>query len=332
MKLTKEKLKRKLNGYFVRYTSKLSFYQYFYQAKWHAVLNRCSGADEPQPVQQYFTARPNPGAGIGHQLANWMAGYYYSKHFNLTFAHIPFPDPRWEDLLALGVAETQFEALLQTKSHKKVSLPKFKSPAEVEAIIRSYAGKKVIFVAERDQFLEELPLVQKDIQAKFHTRHPQPELTFEKETLNIALHIRRGDIVNNGQAIDHLSARFQAVDYFERILQQIIDVSQSNKIRVYLFSQGTKEEFKKLEVIHPLEYCLDMDPYQSFLHMAFANILVTSKSSFSYKPALLNRNLKIAPRDFWHSYPETDDWVLIDNQEMKLDHLRERIRTHIYNR
>ena len=41
---------------------------------------------------------------------------------------------------------------------------------------------------------------------------------------------------------------------------------------------------------------------------------ITSKSSFSYKPALLNKNgIKVCPRNFWHGYPDTKDWIMCDN-------------------
>jgi len=40
--------------------------------------------------------------------------------------------------------------------------------------------------------------------------------------------------------------------------------------------------------------------------------LITSKSSFSYKAALLNNGLKICPKNFWHGYPSTNDFILVE--------------------
>jgi hypothetical protein len=45
-----------------------------------------------------------------------------------------------------------------------------------------------------------------------------------------------------------------------------------------------------------------------------ADLLITSKSSFSYKPALLSKGLKVCPKDFWHGYPDTSDWILVDEK------------------
>ena len=56
-----------------------------------------------------------------------------------------------------------------------------------------------------------------------------------------------------------------------------------------------------------------MDEYTSFLHLIRADILITSKSSFSYKPALMNDAIKVCPRNFWHSYPSDKNWILVEN-------------------
>ena len=56
-------------------------------------------------------------------------------------------------------------------------------------------------------------------------------------------------------------------------------------------------------------YCLR----NTFLHFVYADLLITSKSSFSYKAALINRGIKLCPKQFWHKYPKNNkNWVLID--------------------
>ena len=52
---------------------------------------------------QYFAAIPNRGAGIGHQLANWIAGYWFDQsderimtENNHDFEQIP-PEERYHD-------------------------------------------------------------------------------------------------------------------------------------------------------------------------------------------------------------------------------------------
>lgn len=43
--------------------------------------------------------------------------------------------------------------------------------------------------------------------------------------------------------------------------------------------------------------------------MIYADLLITSKKSFSYKLALLPNGIKVVPEDFWHGYPNTDDFI-----------------------
>lgn len=70
------------------------------------------------------------------------------------------------------------------------------------------------------------------------------------------------------------------------------------KVYSYIFSQGSKDDYKKYERYGNIYYYIDMSPMKSFLHMVRADILVTSKSSFSYKPALLSDGIRICPEGF----------------------------------
>ena len=79
-----------------------------------------------------------------------------------------------------------------------------------------------------------------------------------------------------------------------------------------MFSQGKKEDFLEFTEFQNIHFCLDMGAQESFLHMVYADVLITSKSSFSYKPALLNRGIKFVPVDFWHGYPKEKNWILLN--------------------
>ena len=276
----------------------------------------------------YLAAIPNPGAGIGHQMANWMAGYYYAKLFGLNFSHIPFSNVHkplepnsWDAFLGFGEGEISYKSL-QSQGYKTIRMPLFngENPQQlksVKKIIKSYSDQKVVFLCEQDQFLRNLPPVALDIQKKFFNapNRGQEHVVFDKEHFNIAIHVRRGDIMadlNN----PNLAMRFLSNDYFEKVLTNVVEMVKpkiSKPIHIYFFSQGNPcdyPEFKKFENIH---WCMDWDAQKSFLHMVYADVLITSKSSFSYKPALLNKNIKVCPKNFWHSYPDNDSkWILCE--------------------
>ena len=103
-------------------------------------------------------------------------------------------------------------------------------------------------------------------------------------------------------------------DYFENTLTAVLaNIKTDKKINIYLFSQGTRKEFSEFERFPNITFCLEMGAQESFLHMVNADVLITSKSSFSYKPALLSNGIKVCPQDFWHGYPENNDWLMVGN-------------------
>jgi hypothetical protein len=317
IKVLLTKTKDKLWNKTVSLTRNKSIYHFLYKSYWHYLFQR---KVESQNKFCYYTAQPNPGAGIGHQIANWIAGYWFAKQFGLQFAHIPFSAQKWEDFLGFGEDEPKMMSLL-VNGYKKVKLPLFDEDNTKEVnlqkkIIASYANQKIVFVAEQDQFYEDQFGVIISLKAKFYNAQARKyhSLIYDTNNYNIAIHVRRGDIVvGQENKNDNLLMRWQENDYFVKVLENVlIDLKTNKSIAIYLFSQGVESDFQEFEQFDNLQFCLDMNAQDSFLHMVFADILITSKSSFSYKPALLNKNVKVCPKDFWHGYPTTKDWLLAD--------------------
>lgn len=310
------KFKRRLWSELVRYTRFTRFYPYIYRSYWHYLFHKARKAIN---VTCYYSICPNPGAGIGHQIANWIAGYWYAQQFNLKFAHIPFSTKQWDDFLGFGYGETQVTDL-KKQGYKIRKLPLFNEKNDKEVrlnklIIQSYAGEHVVFVAEQDQFYRDQFGVMADIQKKFYNAPARKNnrLIYSPDNFNIAIHVRRGDIMAN-PANPNLAMRYLSNDYFEKVLRQVIENIQIDKpVHIYFFSQGKPEDYPEFASYPNLHWCLDMDAQSSFLHFVFADLLITSKSSFSYKPALLNKGIKVCPRNFWHGYPNSKDWILVEN-------------------
>jgi len=311
--------------YFRKYKS---YRHYLHQIKQNQKNKKYKKAE--QTVVRYLAARPNPGAGIGHQMANWMAGYWYAGFFHLSFAHIPFSNShipgssnKWENFLGFGRQETKFETLKQ-RGYKVVRLPEFDEKSELEigkirGVIQSYKdNEKVVFLLEQDQFLKDLFLIQKDIKDKFYNNPERNvnKLIFDMDCYNIAIHIRRGDIVQNTKAAENQNLTMRWLDngYYSNVLKQVLQKIATNKtIAVYIFSQGSISDFKEFEKIEQIHFCLNMKETDTFYHMVMADLLITSKSSFSYKPALLSKGIKVCPANFWHGYPEKPDWWMADD-------------------
>ncbi len=314
----RHKISRKINANIVAIFRKMYFYPMIYASWWHALFHKPNLSDRPN---SYLSAIPNPDAGIGHQMANWIAGLWFSREFNLPHAYIAFASTQWDCLLGFGERVITVDDLVHRQGYRKVLLPLFDefNPDEVgltKRIISSYGNKKVIFLLEQDQFYRDQFGVMNEIQSRFFSasaRHLD-QTRYSSEYFNIAMHVRRGDIVA-GQLTGNpnLLMRWQDSKYFENVLAYVLgNTKQVKPIKIFIFSQGDKQDFQSFEKFGDIQLCLEMGARDSFLHMVKADLLISSKSSFSYKPALLSRGIKVCPRDFWHGYPDKPDWILAD--------------------
>lgn len=309
--------RRKIWSVLVRHSRKKWYYPFLYRSYWHFLFHRnCkSYADLPH----YYSAQPNPGAGIGHQIANWIAGYWFANKFGLKFAHIPFVNKEWDDILGFGSDEILVSDLI-TKGCKVRRLPLFDEDNENEVriqmdIINSYFEENVVFIAEQDQYYRDQYGLMDILNEKFYSASARKidRLIFEKNHFNIAIHVRRGDIMT-GTNNPIFSKRVLNNQYYYNVLKEALCLIETTKeIHIYFFSQGKPEDFPEFKDIKNLHWCFDMSAQQSFLHMVYADLLITSKSSFSYKPALLNKGIKVCPKNFWHGYPDSKDWILCDD-------------------
>lgn len=314
--------KAKLRYIFYNQNYKKKWYPYLYSSYWH--MKRMKKLPKKR-YQNYFAARPNPGAGIGHQMANWIAGYWFAKQFGLCFAHMPFSTSRipytsssWESFLGFGQGEVTVEELVKQNGYRIVRLPLFDEKQEnelemIRRIIRSYTNQKTVFLAEQDQFYEAQYGAMDVIQKKFYEAPVRRgRLVYEKdEGVHIAIHVRRGDVVENSTN-SNIRMRWLNLHYYEKILEQLLAFLRGKKAYIYVFSQGGEEEFSSLLLFPNIRFCLDMNAQDTFWHLTQADILIISKSSFSYKPALLSSGIVIAPKHFWHGYPESSRWIIVD--------------------
>ena len=193
------KIKKRIWSEIVRKFRAKSFYPIIYKSFWHSKYHK---PITTKTHQNYYTAIPNKGAGIGHQMANWIAGYWFAQQFELNFCYIPFSTQKWENFLGFGNDEISANELINSKAYKKVKLPLFTETnlqeiALIKSIIASYQDKKVVFVAEQDQYYKNQFGVIAHIQNKFHNtnRLNKEQLLYSKQNFNIAIHVRRGDIV-----------------------------------------------------------------------------------------------------------------------------------------
>ncbi len=275
----------------------------------------------------YIAQIPNQGAGIGHQMANYNCGLHLALKYGIGHAYVLFVDKNWDRFLGFGQNEPTIEDL-KCQGYKVKKLPSISIMGHdmLDAIVAYYkqSGQKVILLTQIDEFYAKQYGVIPYIKRKFEEAEARKDDSrllgqhsdillhkVEGDYINVAVHIRRGDI-NSGQISGdkQLTMRWLGDEYYHNVLQKITYKYNGRKINIFLFSQGNKDDFKDYEKYGNIYYCIDMSPMESFLHMVRADILVTSKSSFSYKPALLSDGIRICPEGFWHGYPDDEKWIV----------------------
>ena len=314
-KLTYQKVKYLLWTYFVLKKLKNTWiYFYLYRSFWHSVLN-LNFNNISKNQKNYMSIDVDPGAGIGHQLANYNSAIWYAKKFNLIHAHTSFPNKKWEKLLGFNYSTICLENLIN-KDYKKIKLPIFKEGdlieiSKIEKIIHSYRDQKIIFFLEYNQGYTKQYQVAEILKEKFFSskKRSKDKLIYNIKDFNIAVHIRVGDIMNNEKLINE---RFLDINYFIKTINKSLSIINTPKKKIiHIFSGDKLNSFSKLTNFKNIKFCHNLNQYKTFLHFVYADLLITSKSSFSYKAALISKGIKVSPKNFWHGYPKNDKkWIL----------------------
>ena len=121
---------------------------------------------------------------------------------------------------------------------------------------------------------------------------------FDSKYVNIAIHIRRLSNYEKEQNMYQEMRHGVSNLYYLDKINLIRDIYNGKQIKFHIYSQGKVENFNELisddVIFHLNEKVLD-----TFTDLVFADILITSPSSFSYTAALLSNN-EIWYLTFWH--------------------------------
>ncbi len=272
---------------------------------------------------RYLTGVPNLYAGIGHQLCNWNAALIFARKYNLKFVHHPLKlkASKWEEFLGFGEEELLYENIVNTKSIKIVKLPRVwwhtndtKGQYIVNEIINyAYPGNNILFHLANDQSVYDYTVVQDILRTKYwnHKKNNPLKCDFRQDRLNIAVHIRRGDILQMNKKDKNFQQRWLDNSYFINIIN-IIKSQIDDNIDIHLFSQGNIADFSDFAKINNVIYHLEADEYQTFHNMIVADILIVSPSSFSYFAGIISQGLKIVKYPWLHELPEDSEWIRSD--------------------
>lgn len=186
--------------------------------------------------------------------------------------------------------------------------------------------------AESRQYVEnnlDMCLTSKSMENIKNLFNPNKDLNiFDKNYTNISVHIRRPSIHNNIDIPSHFcgineykpedknkinmefNERISNDDYFLKIINTIRDENKDSKLKFHICSEGTVEQFINFmndDIVLHLNETLEF----TYNLMISADILVISKSSFSYPAALLSDGKIYYPSSFWCN--PSNKWIIINS-------------------
>jgi hypothetical protein len=201
----------------------------------------------------------------------------------------------------------------------------------IDQFIHSHPGSNIAFRIRNNRFGDYEYASTRDwfIQAYHEARKSSPiRLVYDPKKLNIAVHIRRGDLLPGRQFSD-LSSRMLPDAWYLEILDEVL--SQSRKpVAIHIFSEGKngqyysengapfwwKQRFKQSP--HEIHEHIDSDFLSAFHHIVHADILVGSKSGMSHLAGTLSSQCKLMPK-MWHSYRGSNQLLELPDTQSDLD-------------
>jgi hypothetical protein len=141
-------------------------------------------------------------------------------------------------------------------------------------------------------------------------RYPRAHATlFAPSATRVCVHVRRGDVGSKDQD------RFLPMAYYAAVLSQLkasLKPPAHRLLSIVIISEGAPSDFVELTKAHPDGLLLlSKEPFRHFVHMLYADVLVTSRSGYSHLAAELGDSAVVAA-PFWHKYSREKDTVLAD--------------------
>ena len=226
------------------------------------------------------------GDGFGSQYQRIVMSILYSEITNNEFVYRPFEkmEHNYDNDPDFIIKKEKFINLYD----------KYKLINEVENVLE--LGPRVYEIENNLDFCLKLESL-KNVKKFLHIGKTNP---YDNNYLNVAVHIRK---FNQGDNTDYSHDE----NYYLNVMNHIRNNYTSEKLKFHIFSQGELENFtnfKSDDIVFHLNESIE----DTFYGLVTANILVMSKSSFSYTAAMLSDGI-IYYLPFWH--PKASHWITI---------------------
>ena len=259
----------------------------------------------------YFTYNANQHDGFCGQFQRILCILALAQKYGAQYVHTPFqfmehiPEPKSlylnkiEDYLQLknyfpSPNKYQYDEIVNIDQPTDAKIIEYQSISTSREILCIMISATKMLDEEVDDFNRVLPLLRQ-------IRIPPSTCYFNTNTMNIAVHIRRGDVDPRAHP-----TRYTPLYDFKRIIDRLLLLYPTANLCIFTeITTKNKDEFAIFQESPRIRVVANEDILITFEHLITANILVTSKSSFSYVAALYNTN-QVIYTEFWH--PPLSHW------------------------
>lgn len=253
--------------------------------------------------------------GIGAQTQAKMSTILYAHDFGLQYVHTPFKkishnlknNSKWEE-----ICESFFNLGDSEKKIEDINLENL-NVVKLNQLKRFMRKKNTLYVVKHchhyvDRFPDNyLNLINKFSKKYYLSDKDKYANHFNSKKINIAIHIRRGDVSSNKNKKRYTSNK-KIILLLKKILLIFEELSVETSVHIY--SQGILDDFEELKEMD-LEFHLNNSLFTTFNSLVSTDMLIMAKSSFSYIAALFSKGI-IIYEPFHHS--KLSHWIKMDNR------------------
>jgi len=142
-------------------------------------------------------------------------------------------------------------------------------------------------------------------------------------SLQISVHVRRGDALLSENS-HRLTDEFYTFNCLTKITKVLKDCGYD--YHIHIFSEGNIKDFIYLNKLNNTNFWLNEDAFMTFDSLVSADILLLSKSSFSYSSALLANGI-VFYEPFWHN--PLSHWISLD--DVRYENNSRRFKSELQN-
>jgi hypothetical protein len=153
-------------------------------------------------------------------------------------------------------------------------------------------------------------------------------LQYQPDLINVAVHIRRGDLLPDRQFSD-LSHRMLPDRWYIEILNRVA-AEASRPLSIHIFSEGKNGLYQSEKGVHfswsdfyagtghRVTEHIDTPFLDTVHHLLHADVLIGSKSGMTHLAGMLGNQIKLVPT-MWHSYRGAEGLLEIPDSVDNLD-------------